>query len=159
MEHCIYSGHRLQITTLTPAQLPDLSHHQCSVLQTFLPSPCRATNPGGPPRPRPTCPRRPSSRLTLTGGPVLTSQIINVVLTSRAAQQTQHGAAQSHTTALGPPLLPARTRHLHQKSSCAWAIKSCPHNEYVEQYCHANLYNMLQIGFSIYIPMFSCLLS
>ena len=76
---------------------------------------------------------------------------------SRPAQQTQHGAAQSHTISLGPLLLPARSRHLHQKSSCAWAIKSCPHNGYVEQYCHANLYNMLQIGFSIHIPMFSCL--
>ena len=66
---------------------------------------------------------------------------------SRPAQQTQHGAAQSHTISLGPLLLPARSRHLHQKSSCAWAIKSCPHNEDVEQYCHhSSLERELQLG-------------
>ena len=43
---------------------------------------------------------------------------INVVLSSRAAQQTQHGAA--------PVQLPSNKSQLRQKISSARAIKSCP---------------------------------
>ena len=47
-----------------------------------------------------------------------TAANINVVLTSRAAQQTQHGAA--------PVQLSSSNPQLRQKRSSARAIKSCP---------------------------------